>query len=182
MRAALQAEMAPGERTLWSGMPDARRMKAAFGIWLFAIPWTVFSCVWTGLAASSWLVRMPQTEMEWGFGIAFPLFGFPFILVGVWMLSRPFAARSAARQTIYGLTDRRLIRVTMGRQHKIESVRIAQMGPIDLNVSRDGWGTISIQTGSHVDSEGDRVTDRFVAAAIPEADKLHRMIIAQQGA
>jgi len=56
------------------------------------------------------------------------------------------------------------------------------MGPIDLNVSRDGWGTISIQTGSHVDSEGDRVTDRFVAAAIPEADKLHRMIIAQQGA
>lgn len=182
MRAALQAEMAPGERTLWSGFPDARRLKAEFVIWAFAIPWTVFSCVWTGLAASSWMVRMPRTEMEWGFGIAFPLFGFPFILVGVWMLNQPFASRAKARRTIYGLTERRLIRVIDGKQRKVESVRIAQMGPIDCSISRDGWGTLSIQTGSHIDSEGDRVTDRFVAAGIPEADKLHRMIVAQQGA
>jgi hypothetical protein len=182
LRAALQAELAPGERLQWNGRPDPHRLKAEFAVWAFAIPWTVFSCVWTGIAASPWLAGPPSDGIGWGFGIAFPLFGLPFILVGFWMLRIPLASRTAARQTIYGLTDRRLIRVTAGKTRKVESVRLDRMGPIHCTTSADGWGTVSIQTGSHVDSDGDRVTDRFVAAAVPEAERLHRLIVAAQGA
>lgn len=180
--AAMRGQLAPGERLLWSAAPDPRRLKAAFGIWLFAVPWTVFSLVWTGLAASPWLARPARTAWEWGFGIAFPLFGIPFIIVGLWMLYKPIQVRRDAAATLYGLTDSRIIRVVAGNTRRTESVRLDQMGPIQCKTGCDGWGTITIQTGSHVDSEGDRVTDTFIVAGVPDIEKLHRLIVERQAA
>src|SRR4051794_13692177 len=94
--AALTRELAPGEALLWSGRPDPARMRKQFGIWLFAVPWTVFALVWTGLALSIWLVGPAAGAFRWGFGIAMPLFGIPFVLVGLFMLRMPFAARAKA--------------------------------------------------------------------------------------
>ena len=71
--AALRSELAPGEQLLWHASPDPRRLKAAFAIWVFAVPWTVFSLVWTALATLPWAAGPPKDAMGWGFGIAFPL-------------------------------------------------------------------------------------------------------------
>ena len=115
--------------------------------------------------------------MGWGFGIAFPLFGVPFILVGLWMLHKPFHIRREAASTIYGLTDRRLIRIILGKTRKTDFVQLDHMGPVNCRTAADGWGTLSVQTGSHVDSEGDRVTDSFVVAGVPQVERLRHLLI-----
>lgn len=180
LEAALRGELAPGEQVLWRASPDPRRLKSAFGIWFFAVPWTVFSLVWTGLATMPWLAGPPKDAMGWGFGIAFPLFGTPFILVGLWMLYKPIQIRREAASTLYGLTNRRLIRVVDGRTRKTEFVSLDRMGPISSKIGKDGWGTLSIQTGSHVDSDGDRVTDSFEVAGVPQVSRLQRLIVERQ--
>jgi len=43
LESILRRELLPAERLLWSGRPDPARLRAAFAIWLFAVPWTAFA-------------------------------------------------------------------------------------------------------------------------------------------
>ena len=181
MDQALRRELTTGERLLWSAQPRAGLLKAGFGTWLFAIPWTVFSLVWEMMALGVWFVDNTPDGLRWTFGIAMPLFGVPFIVIGFWMLWSPVRAMQQARHTIYGLTSRRVLRVVQGRGREVESVLLDQMGPIKHRVRRDGTGDLDIQTGSHRDSDGDRVIDRFVINGIPDVERLERLIIETKG-
>ena len=49
---ALERELEPGERVLWSGKQLARVNPAGFAIWLFAVPWTAFALFWMAMAAA----------------------------------------------------------------------------------------------------------------------------------
>jgi hypothetical protein len=120
--------------------------------------------------------------MKWSFGIVFPLFGLPFIGVGLGMLGMPFGARRKAAQTIYGLTDRRLIRISAGRKRESASVMLSQMGPIDVSADADGCGTLRVQTGTGRDSDGDRVTERFEVLAVPDVARLETLLLERRAA
>lgn len=52
---------------------------------LFAIPWTLFACFWTAAALLS-AVTMVREKGFTVWTLAFPLFGLPFIVIGVGML------------------------------------------------------------------------------------------------
>ena len=94
--AILRRELMTGERIVWSGQPNPRKLYAAFAIWLFAIPWTAFAIwgfaiPWTAFAlfweAMALFMLWGDTTktpaaITWSFGIVFPLFGLPFIVVG----------------------------------------------------------------------------------------------------
>ena len=55
----------------------------AFGFFLFAIPWTAFSVFWMAGAAG---FKIPQFKNGEDL---FPLFGIPFFLIGIGLLSSP---------------------------------------------------------------------------------------------
>lgn len=174
----LARELLPGERLVWQARPDPRRMRAPFAIWLFAVPWTVFALAWEAMALVPLFGAGGTPGMiRYTFGIAFPIFGLPFIAVGFVMLGAPFWARGAAARSIYGLTGRRILRVTAGRRRVVRSVPFDAMGPIDVRVAGDGWGTLRIETGSHIDSDGDRVTDRFEVEAVPDVARLEALLL-----
>jgi hypothetical protein len=118
--------------------------------------------------------------ITWSFGIIFPLFGLPFIAVGLGMLWMPFKVQRKAAQTIYGLTDRRMLRVSAGKQRDSASVLFHQMGPIDVSATADGYGNLRIQTGSSRDSDGDRVTERFEVLGVPDVARLEGLLLEQQ--
>lgn len=180
-RQALDRELSPGERVLWSAQPRGRRMLIAFALWLFAIPWTAFALFWEAMALSPWFAaKDADNAMVWGFGIVFPLFGLPFILVGLWMLWQPVAAIRAARRTIYALTTSRLIRLQHGRTRRIESVPADRIGPIECTKGSDGWGRLSVQTHSLIDSDGDRITKSFDIVGVPNVAELERKLLALQ--
>ncbi len=170
--------MLTGERLLWSGRPQPGKLKAAFAIWFFAIPWTAFALFWEAMAFLPW-VGSTHTPLgiQWSFGIIFPLFGLPFIGIGLAMMWMPFKVRRKAAQTIYGLTDRRLIRISAGTKRESASVMIDQMGPIDVSADADGCGTLRVQTGTRVDSDGDRVTERFEVLAVPDVARLETLLL-----
>lgn len=179
----LRRELLPGEHLLWSGRPQPGKLNAAFAIWFFAIPWTAFALFWEAMAFLPWVASThTPSGIQWSFGIIFPLFGLPFIGVGLGMLWMPFGARRKAAQTIYGLTDRRLIRISAGRKRESASVMLSQMGPIDVSADADGCGTLRVQTGTSRDSDGDRVTERFEVLAVPDVARLEGLLLERRAA
>jgi hypothetical protein len=183
LESILRRELMPGERLLWSGRSNPSKFRAAFLIWLFAIPWTAFALMWEVMAFMPWMASShTPPEITWSFGIVFPLFGLPFIAVGFSMLWMPFKARRKAAQTIYGLTDQRLLRVSAGTKRESASVLISQMGPIDVTADADGYGTLRVQTGTSRDSDGDRVIERFEVFGVPGVNRLEGLLLEQRTA
>lgn len=173
---ALRRELLTGERVLWSASPRGGWLLGGFAAWLFAIPWTVFALGWEAAAFAPWFANKTPDAIRWGFGIVFPLFGLPFIAIGFWMLSRPIQAIRQARRTLFALTDRRVIRLVEGRRREVQSVLLDQIGPIDRRERADGHGDLAIQTHSRVDSDGDRITEKFLICGVPEVARLERLL------
>ncbi len=188
LSAQLRAELERGERLLWTAQPiAARAMRAAFVLYIFAIPWTAFSLFWEAMALSPWLALRGQEDPTGGIqtavGIVFPLFGLPFIAIGFWMLAKPFVAAAKARRTIYGLTDRRAVIAVFGegKASEIESYGYEKMGPeMERKERADGSGSLYFAFKRTVDSDGDPRTERKGFEEIPsvrEAEsKLRRAV------
>jgi hypothetical protein len=177
----LRRELTGGERVLWSAQPLARRLKAGFGIWLFAVPWTVFALFWISMALLPWASSSKTPDgIKWSFGIAMPLFGVPFVLIGLWMLWKPIQAMRQAKQTVYALTDNRLIRLVLTKRREVSSVLLDQIGPMTRSESPDGTGHLRIQTHSRIDSDGDRITERFEVLGVADVARLERLILESQ--
>ena len=166
LRAALDRELDPEEAVLWHGWQLARLDPRMFGIYLFAIPWTAFSLAWTGIA-----VGAVASMGEEGPGIlawAFPLFGVPFIAVGGWMLARPFVPLWERGRVLYVITDKRLLKLALGRTLEVSTVPADRIGPAQRRESRDGAGTLSLAVRIGRDSDGDRQTEHFVIGAVAD--------------
>jgi hypothetical protein len=177
--AILRRELMTGERILWSGQPNPNKLYAAFGMWLFAIPWTVFALFWEGMA--SMMLWNPGTKtpdaISYTFGIVFPLFGLPFVATGFYMLAMPFKAISKAKRTVFAMTDRRVMSVTADKSRETTSVMLDQMGPFKVKAGSDGYGSLSIQTGTSIDSDGDRTTETFLIAGVPDVTRLEGLLL-----
>jgi len=180
LESILRRELLPAERLLWSASP-AQQQLSVFWIWLFGIPWTAFCLFWEAMGLMPFFIphqRAPDA-MGSGFAILFPLFGVPFVAVGLGLLWAPFGALGKAGQTIYGLTDRRMLRVTAGKKRESSSVLFRQMGPIQIRVDTRGSGTLRIQTGTGLDSDGDQTISKFEVVGVPDVARLNNLLLEQ---
>lgn len=113
--ARVRSELEDGEQLLWVGQPRPGRFaRMSLPIVLFGIVWTAFSLFW--ITVASWMVFFKAApgvnNAGWRIGglfACFPLFGIPFVLIGLGMLSTPLLLRRRAKRTFYALTDRRAI-------------------------------------------------------------------------
>lgn len=139
LRELVDRELDPGERIEWVGVPKKVLFQpASLGAFLFGIPWTAFAIFWT--AGAAWMTS--QSDMEVGMFRLFPLFGVPFILVGLGMLSSPFWAMRKAGKTVYVITDRRAITFEGGRSISIRSYDPDKLTEISRREKADGSGDI----------------------------------------
>ncbi len=76
----------------------------------------------------------------------FPLFGVPFILIGLGMLSTPLWMRRSARRTVYVITDRRAIVIGGAWALHIESFPPSRLTDIRRKQRRDGSGDLIFRT------------------------------------
>ncbi|MDX2200053.1 MAG: hypothetical protein SF069_13915 [Phycisphaerae bacterium] len=151
-----------------------RMARMTLPIVLFAIPWTAFAVFWT--AAAGWGTSKAETGA--GFFGFFPLFGVPFILIGLGMLASPFWARRNARRSAYVLTDRRAILIAAGWSG---SVTVRSFGPDRLTDLRrrqhaDGSGDLVFAEDVHRDSEGARHSADVGFLAIREVKAVEGMV------
>ncbi|NJL59859.1 MAG: hypothetical protein HC887_09650 [Desulfobacteraceae bacterium] len=141
-------ELESGERVLWMAQPIPRYFTAAStGAFLFAIPWTAFAIFWICGAAG---FRIPDFS-QGGFSL-FPLFGVPFVLIGIAMLSSPVWSYRKAFKTVYVITDRRAITFDAGWTTTIRSYPLDRLQNIYRIEKRDGSGDVvlgqSVRSGS----------------------------------
>lgn len=167
----LQAELRPGEMLTWAGQPNPDRfMKSGFKLWFFFIPWTAFAIFWIGGASG---FRMPQFDSGWSF---FPLFGLPFLLIGLGGLSSPFWLRRKARWIIYAITSERAISIEGAKSITVQSYLASDLVDIERTEHQDGSGDLILRRESRKDSDGDRQTTKYGFFAIDDVRRVGNLI------
>lgn len=136
----LETELAPGERLLWSGQPKGgfHLLRGDGFLIPFGIAWLGFSIFWTVLA-----FRAPkEAGAEW-LNIVFPLFGIPFVLVGIYLVGGRywFDARKRAR-TAFAITDKRVLSSRRGDKRSSQALDLNDIGEVSVVEMKDRSGTI----------------------------------------
>jgi hypothetical protein len=134
---AFESEIEPGEKILWQGRPDATRAGLKLvPVLVFAIPWLAFSIFWVVGAAD---YKVPDLSKPGGF---FPLFGLPFVLVGLFLLSVPYLGYRTAQRTVYAVTSKRVLILILGRTRKTTSYYPKDVKALEVTVRSNGKGDV----------------------------------------
>lgn len=171
LRDQVDRELERGERVQWIGMPRARFFTPGSTVaFLFAIPWTAFAVFWV-CAASGF--KIPDFSEGVGF---FPLFGLPFVLIGLGMLSVPLWAYRKALKTVYAITDRRAITFEGGRSTTIRSYPPDKLQDVYRKERRDGSGDVVFARRAWRDSDGDRRSEELGFLRIPNPKEVEDLL------
>lgn len=120
------------ERLVWVAQPPARFFTAtSLGVLLFGVPWTGFAIAWTANAAR-------EAAGGGGVEVWLPLLGAPFILIGVGMLLSPLRAYRQASNTVYVVTDQRVL--TLRKQWPLKLYEFSEQQLRETTVRWHGAG------------------------------------------
>jgi hypothetical protein len=153
VRLEAEKELGPGERLLWCSRPDPLRASlSTLGIFIFGIPWTAFAFFWT-YGAMGFNINNLSKMGPMAF---FPLFGVPFILIGIGMLLSPLLTYMENKKTVYMITDQRaaIIAQTSFGSRTVQSYRADDIGTTERAEKADGSGDLYFVMDS---SDGSRV-------------------------
>jgi len=140
---AVRNELRPGEELWYAGLPSpkhsARKMwpVAIFGLFLggFATFWIA------GAAASIWIgSNSAQTP---GALMLFPLFGLPFLAIGIGLVSSPYWISRRARRTACCVTSHRAMQLRCGSSIRVQSWSPRDLGEISKSLHSDGTGNLT---------------------------------------
>lgn len=173
LRDAVSREVDVNERIDWIGQPKPIFFTpSAVAAFLFAIPWTAFALFWT--AAAGWgTMSSHHGSGPW---ILFPLFGVPFILIGLAMLMSPLWAHRKARNTVYVITDRRAISIEGSRSRTIRSYMPSHLQDLHRTERSNGYGDVIISRRTWSDSDGDRRSEEIGFLRINDAQDVERKL------
>lgn len=139
-----EREMRAGERLIWADRPvaPARQMLAM-------LPVSLFGMVFAGFAAF-WIIGAASVTPDNGVFSFFPLFGIPFLLVGLGIMLLPVWAWMGAKKTVYAISSDRLVIIARGSVRSFEPQEIENLerrerpdGTGDIIFSRDDVRTHS---------------------------------------
>jgi hypothetical protein len=131
---ALAAELAPGERLLWSGQPKQ-------GVVFRSSEWfmTPFSLLWGGFAIF-WEWSVIQSNAP----AFFMLWGVPFVLIGLYLIFGRFIVEAQQRaRTMYRVTNERVLIVSGLFNRKIKSLALRTLSDLSLSENSNGEGSIT---------------------------------------
>lgn len=167
----LRAELKPGESITWAGQPNPDRyMKSGFKLWIFFIPWTAFSLFWIAGASG---FEMPEFDSGWSL---FPLFGLPFLLIGLGGLGSPLLLRRKARSTIYAITNYRALSIEGEKTINVKSYLASDLADIERIEHQDGTGDLVMRIERYRDSDGDRQTRQHGFFAVDNVRRVESII------
>lgn len=137
LQALLARQLTPGERLLWCGKPQRLHAPGGMGR-IFAVFFLGFACFWE-------LMALQTVALGAGlFGVVFPLFGIPFILVGLKMLFPNLFGGRRIQNTVYAITDQRALIVTSGR---VNAWDLDSVQGVEKRYYKDGTGDLVLSNG-----------------------------------
>ncbi len=164
-----------GESVVWSGQPNPTRFAMQrLPIFIFSIPWTAFAVFWV-YAASGF--QFPPDFSNGGFAF-FPLFGVPFVLVGLGLMLSPVYAYINAFKTIYIVTDKSIRILKNGGTKKVEIYTASDIEKIERKEKSDGSGNIIFSHNTSFTSKGNIQRTPIGLYGIPDVRTVEQYITA----
>jgi hypothetical protein len=136
-----------GERLLWSGQPAQGIRLRGHDVFLIPLSllWGGFALFWEIMALGAFISVAGEADGPPSIvAIIFPLFGLPFVLVGLYLIAGRFFvdARQRAR-TFYGVTDTRIIIVSGPWARRVKSLNLRTLSDLSMSQKADGTGTVT---------------------------------------
>ena len=132
-----------GERVLWSGQPrqGLYLRSSDWGMIPFSLLWGGFAIFWEATVVfSMWHAKGGPGPLRY----LFPLWGVPFVLIGLYMMVGRFFVDSWTRKsTWYGVTGRRALIFNGRTNRRLTSFDLASIGQVEFITHGDGTGTIT---------------------------------------
>ena len=143
-----QSELQSGESLYWTGTADPRRAAlSALPASIFGIPFAGFALFWITQAyhATSAMSKSSNNAFTSGFKV-FPLFGLPFLLIGLGVILAPLWAFLKGGNTVYAVTNQRVMVITGSTNRTVKSLTPVDILGVDHRERPDGSGDIFILT------------------------------------
>ncbi len=135
----LKEELSADEQLLWHAQPNPNILFTPLDF--FLVPFSLF---WT-----STVVYFFVSSLLKGFSFfALPFLSF-FLLMGFYItIGRFLNKRSLKKKTLYALTNKRVIEISIGRLIRKKSLSYSQIKNINCNIRRNKNGSITFGNGS----------------------------------
>jgi hypothetical protein len=136
---SIARELTSDERLLWQGRPRGgiRLRGSDFFLIPFSLLWGGFAIFWEFMA----IFKVPKNDP---IGWTFPLFGVPFVLMGLYIIFGRFILDKKMRDgTEYAVTSRRAIIVSGFFTRKVRSINLQSTPEITVTERADKSGTIT---------------------------------------
>jgi hypothetical protein len=140
-------ELEPEEKQLWAGCPrQGIVLRGSDAIMIpFSIMWGGFAIFWEVTALGIVFGADAETSVPGAVAVIFPLFGIPFVIIGLYlMVGRFFLDAKARANTTYGVTNTRAIIVSGIRSRQVKSLSLRTLSDITVTEKGDGTGTITM--------------------------------------
>jgi hypothetical protein len=134
-------ELLPDEKIAWSAQPDRASLfsKSDFYLIPFSILWGGFAIFWE----ISVLQIVPGSEDAGIVGLVFPLFGIPFVVIGLYFMVGRFWYKSKKKEhTYYALTNKRILILTDFLGRKFQAIYLNTVPTIQKTIRSNGMGNL----------------------------------------
>lgn len=139
-------ELDSDEKLLWSGRPRHGILFRSYDIFMipFSIFWLGFAIFWMVGASGALWASDGESEVT-SFNYIFPLFGLPFVAIGLYMAIGRFWVDKAMREkTAYGVTNQRVIIRSGLFSRSVQSLNLRTLSDVSLKEKNDGSGTVNL--------------------------------------
>jgi hypothetical protein len=168
----INRQLDPGEGLLWSGSPEPMRMAlSAMPATALGIPFTGFAAFWIYMAYT--MTSKSPAPGPWSL---FPLFGLPFLFIGLGMLTSPLWAFLAAGRVLYAVTNRRALIVGQFFSTKVQSFPHADIHELESVERAGGSGDLYFGSRAVVTRSGGVRIQRIGFIGIPDVRGVEQLI------
>jgi hypothetical protein len=173
-----QSELQPGESLYWTGVADpARAAAAALPAALFGIPFAGFAAFWINAAYHGTHAMNKSGNSFTGAFSFFPLFGVPFLLVGLGIILAPLWAYLGGRTTVYAVTNQRVMVISGSSTRSVKSCTPADIVSVDHLERADGSGDIIIRTTAQTRSNNVVSPVTVSLCGVPNVKEVARQVM-----
>jgi hypothetical protein len=166
-RAAVLAQLSPGETLVWAAQPSGKMQLAGCAGWVRTLPFMLFGL----LCLIAGILNIAAGVFSMAFLLFFIGVGVPCLIVGIRASRRMVAVPRDVRRTAYALTDKRLIRVVRDDTPHVEEVALASITSVSRTVDLDGSGSLTIQAAGTT----------YILTNVRDAERGYRSIAARTG-
>jgi Bacterial PH domain len=175
-----QSELQSGESLYWTGTADPTRAAiSALPATIFGIPFAGFALFWmnTAFHATNSMHKSSNDAFSKSFTV-FPLFGSPFLLIGLGIVLAPLWAYLKGRSTVYALTNQRVMIISGGSNVSVKSYTPADILSVEHRERPDGSGDIVILTNAIARSNNMTSQVKVALCGVPNVKQVAQQVLA----